>query len=428
MTRYECSKQRRALATDSVIASAGVVGFVMIAANIAAGILGSDLIGGLFVWRDVAMVYGLAALPLAALTAVWLAYLPVPLISTILAVAGLVIGGLVAAWPASAIPSDMSPVARLAAAWAGMYAAVFIVSRGVAAWSWWRSRQANDDPPLEQSKTVPPGLLPVAIAAAVLVAIPWTYVAARTRDDLRRLEDLLAQSRLGEALELAVAAWQVDPQAQFDGRPLDRTVAELERTVTEIAARASAPLVAEDHPEPYLARARDLAILGQTTLALAALDAAPRGSDSPAVQLLRGTIHETRSQWAEGEAAYARARQLIGREMRTAQPVAGSSPPSEEIAAALTQSITGVAFCQRKAGNYEAAAETYAELLVLAPTADTHFLLAQFYEDAQATERAHQHVRQAMALDPARFGSRGELLLDKLRTRHFGCFRVGRGE
>jgi tetratricopeptide (TPR) repeat protein len=426
-TNGEFPQQGRTLATGSVLASAGVVGFAMVAANIAAGLVGNDLVGGLFVWRDVALVYGLAALPLAALTAAWLADRSVPVIRTSLAVAGLVIGGLVALWPASAVVSGMLTSVRWGAAWAAMCGAVLLVSLGLAAWSRWRGRSVNEDSPLEPTKTLPPGLLPVAIAAVVLVAIPWTYLAARTRDDLRRLEQLLAQSRLGEALELAAATWQVDPRAQFDGRPLSGTVAELERTVTEIATRASAPLAIEDRPEPYLARARDLAILGQTTPALAALDAAPRGAESPAVQLLRGTIHETRGQWAAGEAAYERAWQLIGRELRTAEPAAGPSPPAEEIAAALAQAITGVAFCQRKAGNYDAAAKTYAELLALAPTADTHFLLAQFYEDAQATERAHQHARQAMALDPERFDSRGELLLDKLRTRHFGCFRVGRG-
>jgi tetratricopeptide (TPR) repeat protein len=426
-TRDEFSQQHRAVATDSVLASAGVVGFAMVAANMAAGFVGSDLVGGLFVWRDVALVYGLAALPLAALTAAWLADRSVPVIGTSLAVAGLVIGGLVALWPASGVGGGMLTPARWGAAGAGMCSAVLLVSLGLAAWSRWRGQPASEDSPLEPAKMHPPGLLPVAIAAVVLVAIPWTYLAARTRDDLRRLEELLAQSRLGEAFELAAATWQVDPQAEFDGRPLDRTLAELERTVTEIATRASAPLVADNTAEPYLARARDLAILGQTTPALAALDAAPRGAESPAVQLLRGTIYETRGQWTAGEAAYERARQLIGRELRTAEPAAGPSPPAEEIAAALAQAITGVAFCQRKAGNYDAAAKTYAELLALAPTADTHFLLAQFYEDAQATERAHQHARQAMALDPERFGGRGELLLDKLRTRHFGCFGVGRG-
>src|SRR5690606_37160483 len=151
---------------------------------------------GLFVWRDVALVYGLAALPLAALAAAWLAGRSAPVVATSLANAGLVIGGLAALWPASGVGSGMLTLARLGAAWAGMCGAVLLASQVLAALSRWRGKQPTEDPPLEPSRMISPGLLPVAIAPAVLVAIPWTYLAARTRDDLRRLEQLLAQSRL----------------------------------------------------------------------------------------------------------------------------------------------------------------------------------------------------------------------------------------
>lgn len=417
------SRQTLSAGTPRRGLAAAIVGIALVAANLAAGLAGIDFIGGLYVWRDVALVYGLASLPLAALAADWLAGRPLSVLRLLAPGGGLAAAGLLSFWPAGAVSPEALTLTRLAAAWAGTCGAIAVVSQGLAAWS---RRRASGEAPPERTAAAAPGWLAAAIAGAVLVAVPWTYRAARTRDDLRRLEELAAQSRLGEALALAAATRELDPRAEFAGRPLAHTVAELERAVTEIAVRASAPLAAQDDPEPYLARARDLAILGRTDLALAALDAAPRGEETPAGDLLRGTIYESRGQWARGRAAYQRARDIISRQCQwqLADQPADRSPPAEATAV-LVQATSGMAFCQRKAGDYTAAAESYAELLALAPTAETHFLLAQFYEDAQATALAQQHARRAMELAPERFGARGQILLDKLRTGHFGCWGVG---
>ncbi len=91
----------------------------------------------------------------------------------------------------------------------------------------------------------------------------------------------------------------------------------------------------------------------------------------------------------------------------------------------LIQAVTGIAFCQRKLGNKPAAATAYQELLGLAPTADTHFLLAQFYDDTQQAALADQHARKAISLDPARYAERGGQLIDKLRTTQFSCWAIG---
>jgi hypothetical protein len=73
-------------------------------------------------------------------------------------------------------------------------------------------------------------------------------------------------------------------------------------------------------------------------------------------------------------------------------------------------------------GHYARAETAYQQLLALSPTADTHFLLAQFYEDVQRTSLAAEHARRAMALAPERYQQPGEQLLDKLVTLHFGCW------
>jgi len=64
----------------------------------------------------------------------------------------------------------------------------------------------------------------------------------------------------------------------------------------------------------------------------------------------------------------------------------------------------------------------YRQRLDLAPTAESHFLLALFYEDTQQSARAREHARLAMQLSPARFGERGRRLIDKLDSLHFGCW------
>jgi hypothetical protein len=63
-------------------------------------------------------------------------------------------------------------------------------------------------------------------------------------------------------------------------------------------------------------------------------------------------------------------------------------------------------------------------VLALAPTAESHFLLAQFYEDTQQAMKAEAHARQAMILDRRRYLAEGQNLIDKLITLHFGCWGV----
>jgi tetratricopeptide (TPR) repeat protein len=86
--------------------------------------------------------------------------------------------------------------------------------------------------------------------------------------------------------------------------------------------------------------------------------------------------------------------------------------------------MTGVAFSQRKLGHYAEAEATYQEVLSRATTADSHFLLAQFYDDTQQTRKAREHARRAMTLAPQRYQQEGEKLIRKLTVYHFGCFHV----
>jgi tetratricopeptide (TPR) repeat protein len=91
-------------------------------------------------------------------------------------------------------------------------------------------------------------------------------------------------------------------------------------------------------------------------------------------------------------------------------------------AASLDAAWRGLGYCERKLGDPVAAESAYLKLLARQPTADTHFLLGQFYEDAQQAGPARDHLQQAAALDPARYREPADALLRRLRRAHFGCW------
>jgi tetratricopeptide (TPR) repeat protein len=154
-------------------------------------------------------------------------------------------------------------------------------------------------------------------------------------------------------------------------------------------------------------------MLGRTEAALAMLPSLEESNAAPSVAKLRGTIYETRGDWRAALASYQKARN--GWESR---------PPSPERSAGLLQSTTGMAFCQRKMGRYADAEVMYGQVLALSPSADSHFLLAQFYEDTQQAAKARMHARRAIALSPARYREEGEKLIRKLSVFQFGCLGV----
>lgn len=236
----------------------------------------------------------------------------------------------------------------------------------------------------------------VGLAAVVLFVPPWVYAAARQRHVAAELGQLVDQERLGEARTLARRLAAFDPLAEVRDTRIDQVVRELDRRVRALEAEAANPATAP------LDRARALAKLGRAGPALEALEAL-EPLTGPEADTLRGLIHEARGDWPAGIAAY--------RSARAAMPTSANA-------------VRGEAYCLRKAGDYGAAEAAYRDLLALAPSAETHFLLAQFYEDAQQAEKSHHHARQAMALDPRQFRRPGEALLDKLQTSHFGCLRV----
>jgi len=253
-----------------------------------------------------------------------------------------------------------------------------------------------------------PWLLVGGLSAAI---VPWVYIAARNHAEGTRLEELIAKSRWGEANHLARRLLAASPETRVRGQPLATVAEALASRVRELEASAQTAPAASAPPGTHLAYARTLAMLGLEEQAIRHVEAAPFKTVE-ALNLL-GTIHETRSNWLAAENHFRRAEKSAAHE---------STTPHR---AAQIQALTGLAYAQRKQGRYPDAEQTYLQLWNLSPTADTAFLLAQFYEDTQQTQPAERFTRQAISLDPSRFTEPGRRLLNSLRTRQFGCFQLG---
>ncbi|HEY4261840.1 MAG TPA: tetratricopeptide repeat protein, partial [Schlesneria sp.] len=132
---------------------------------------------------------------------------------------------------------------------------------------------------------------------------------------------------------------------------------------------------------------------------------------------LAGTICENTGRWDDARTFHQRA--LVSWQNQSQSP---------QRDAGLIQSALRLAYCERKLANYEEAESHYLEVLAASPTAENHFLVAQFYEDMQQAGQARIHARQAMVLDPRRYQRDGQKLIDKLTLGHFGCLQVYREE
>lgn len=349
-----------------------------------------------FVWLDVALVQFASAVPLALFVAAAIDRAAGRNLCLGLAAAALVAG---VALSLLATPAAQ-PLAAHLQRFLPAFALALAAALGVAA--------------IRPSR-LQPSAAALVLTVAIAAFIPPLYVRARLRSDLSHLAELLHQTRLAEAQSLARNLARLDPALSFDERPVGEVAAELDRQVEAVATHALTPLPANADHEHLLARARHLAILDFTDQALAVVAVAERSGPSAAAANLRGAIHQARSEWSASLAAYEQARRFNDRE--------SAGVDREQ----LLQALTGIAFCQRKLGNRRAAASVYNELLELDPTADTHFLLAQFYDDAQHASLASHHARQAMSLAPDRYAERGQKLIDQLRTTQFSCWAIGSG-
>lgn len=258
----------------------------------------------------------------------------------------------------------------------------------------------------------------LVVAVLALLVFPPFYIYVRIASEAQRAYELLGESRFGEAQSLLDQILRLRSGATWNNVNLREANERLQALIAPIEARIQLPLESNAASDTRLARARDLAMLGRTEESLSALDASPALDDSPEASVLRGAIHEAQGRWQTALDWYARAVKPFVNE-----PVDASAEPVDT----RLKALSGIGHCERKLGRLHQAEAAYSQLLALAPTAETHFLVAQFYEDTQQTSLAKAHARQAVVLAPDHFKDRARHLETKLSTTHFGCFSAFSG-
>lgn len=385
---------------------------LLLAASVATGAWNAGRAPLPFVWRDVAIVHLLCALPLSiALVGYLDRRLPaiaVAIVASVLLAASAATMLYVAEPNATTALKSSAALGMFLRSISAIGPAIAVVTIGTLLCG----RRAKVERGHELRRVAA-----IALGIAALGIAPATYIAARTRHDAGKLGECIQESRIGEARQLVEGLLVLDAGGQFNGRPLTAVAEEIGKIEAELERRVSGSLSPQAIVSAHLERAVELAMLGRGDSALAALSQVRDPQVAPDVDNLRGSIHANRGDWLAGMASYERARRAWT--MRPRSPARN---------AGLLRATTGVAFCQRKAGQYAEAEATYRQVLTLSPTADSHFLLAQFYEDAQQADLARMHARRAMALAPERYRQPGEQLIAKLTVFHFGCLGVYRSE
>lgn len=252
-------------------------------------------------------------------------------------------------------------------------------------------------------------------AILLLMLVPMTYERAKLHSSEKRAFELLDQSRLAEASQLLKRCLLLDPESSFRGRSIQSLIDDLEERLATIQLRAVHPLPDDSLPPTRIERAIDLAVLGKredALLLLLPVAQQPTFAMNGGHELL-GTLYQDRHEWKESLFHF----QLASEFWRSKQN-------SELRKARLAQSLQGEAFALRKLGRIDQAEAAYLRLVEIQPTAERHFLLAQFYEDIQETSLASQHANLAAELAPNQFRESSKALISKMRTNHFGCFQL----
>lgn len=266
-------------------------------------------------------------------------------------------------------------------------------------------------------QTARQGIVVWGLVWITALLVPSFYIQSRVIEMVTTIDEYLGSGRMGDARVLTREVCILSPWEKMGGMPVGDLARDLDLDCHGIEQSLALMNRRPVHSEEYTYHeARLLTILGRRAAAVRLLEPwTGKPSTSPLTYQLLGNIFQQQENWPDSERQYQRA-------LKAWQKL----PRSEQQQAGIVSAWKGIAFAERKRGNYEEAEAAYLSTLSLAPTADQHFLLAQFYEDTQQTTKARDHAQQAMALDAARYGVSGKKLITSLQQQHFGCLNVWR--
>ncbi len=268
----------------------------------------------------------------------------------------------------------------------------------------------------------------IAAATGLGVALPLLILGQHEAFLTQQTAELLQAGRIGEAARTARARWRwygdsplpqtiVQAASGFQ-QPLNRwseLVTLLEHEVLELQSMVETLSKESADGADLLQRCRLLAVLGQRTDARHLLEPLQNHpAFAPEAELLGGLLDQADERWIDSQRHFNQAA------IRLSELPAGA--PNREVL--LKQARLGQAFAARKLGRFADAEQALLGSVSSPVSAADHFLLAQFYEDAQRTDLAAEHARRAQELDPRRYQASAAALIDRLATSHLGCWSL----
>ncbi len=260
---------------------------------------------------------------------------------------------------------------------------------------------------------------PASWASGILMILMATFFPAGYADSISRtvqeqLGESLQTNRPARAYRLTSILLATAPQTVLYGAPLPKLHALLEENLQNLRDIA-------DRPMPRRMSAADI---GQRVIVLMQLERhqealkllAPlteNPASAPVAMDFCGLCRQRQGRWEDSLMWYAKSRDFWKRQ-----------PPGPKRDQALVSAYKGIAYAERKLDHPAAAEKAYHNALAMAPTAELHFLLARHYEEQQQTSKAHQHAKRAMALDPKRYQTDAQELINSMQLSHFGCLKI----
>ncbi len=259
------------------------------------------------------------------------------------------------------------------------------------------------------------GWLPVAMLFALTILVPAAYADA-VADGIRiDLERSLESRRFGLANRQSEQFAQLNPSGLIHQKSVQKVQQELEAIVAKLNTEVRRPIFA-DAPVAVLGRRITVLMhLDRNEEALQLLEPLTDGDRFEPISLdYKGLCHQRLNQMSQSLEAY-----------QAAVAYWESQPASQSKRSGLASAWKGIGFAARRLDQRTMEEQAYRELVAVAPTAESHLLLAQCYREHQKTRLAAEHSAMAMQMDPA-MQSQSESILSSMSMDHFGCLQVPR--
>lgn len=253
------------------------------------------------------------------------------------------------------------------------------------------------------------GLLGLAL---IVPAVYADAIADGIRSNLRQS---LQNERLALAHRQTQQLRQLKPQWSVHGISVIRVEQELAARVADLTHQAAVPLADHASPLEIGRRVTVLVQLERNREALRLVEPLTQGKHMHPIALDYLALCYQRLEMAqESVTAYQNAVDYWNKQSDSGAKTKG-----------LVSAYKGIGYGARRLQDRALEEQAYRRLVQIAPSAESHFLLAQCYREHQKSKLAAEHATIAVEFDST-FGEEAEAMLSTLETDHFGCLQIPR--